>query len=210
MRCGESCGNQGGYPVPVAVEAQKQSLRRYFRQLRRALDPAQKDAWDSDMMAAVLAHPAYHSAQTLLVYVALPGEIDTSLLVERALADGKTVAAPRCTAGTRDMLFYCFESRAKLCPGSYGIYEPAADETRRVTDFTRALCVVPGLSFDEEGYRLGYGGGYYDRFLAGVPQVVTMGLCYDAHRSKALPRGEYDKACDYVLTEKNAPAGSNK
>ena len=184
-----------------ALDREKQCLRRAFRQKRRGLPPAQKAEWDGAIAQSLLAHEAYRDCQTLLVYSPLVGEIDTRPLIEAAWAAGKTVAAPRCVPDTRDMKFYRFGAWAELQSGSYGIQEPAAQEGNHITDFAHALCIVPGFSFDEEGYRLGYGGGYYDRFLAQHPQAATVGLCYRDFLAADLPRGAFDKACDFVVTE---------
>ena len=97
--------------------------------------------------------------------------------------------------------FYYIESTADLSPGSFSLMEPDPKKCRKVTDFTEGLCIVPGLCFDYEGYRVGFGKGYYDRFLS-VFRGTTVGICYSRYTEKLLPRGAHDRHTDILVTEK--------
>ena len=101
----------------------------------------------------------YREAQTLLCYVSKPIEVDTIPLIQRALADGKQVACPRCVEGTRQMEFYRIHSLEDLEKRTFGVLEPKVPGCEKLTDFTGSLCIVPALMYDLKGYRLGYGGG---------------------------------------------------
>ena len=90
---------------------------------------------------------------------------------------------------------------ADLAPGAFGVLEPVPERCRLVTDYSRGLCIVPGLCFDAEGYRLGYGKGYYDRFLSAF-RGVTVGICYTACTQWRLPHGRYDRQIQLLITEK--------
>jgi len=143
------------------------------------------------------ALPEYKEAETVLLYCAVGSEADLMPLARTALSEGKTVAFPKCGEGGR-MSFYSVTELSCLVPGKYGIPEPP--EKAPVLSFYGAVCFVPALSFDVEGYRLGYGGGYYDRFLADFCGV-SIGVTFDDTLAERLPREKYDKKTDYIVTE---------
>jgi 5-formyltetrahydrofolate cyclo-ligase len=186
---------------PLDLRDYKTALRIRYRNLRKAMTPAVKHEKDNQILTRLLAMPIYQECRLLLTYVSTPEEVDTHALIAHALKEGKTVAVPYCVAGTREMVFYAIRSVQELVPRSYGELEPIAKEEDKITDFAHSLCVLPGVVFDQLGYRLGYGGGYYDRFLADAYPGKTVGLCYQDCIVSRLRRGRYDMACDYVVTE---------
>jgi len=178
----------------------KQELRERYKQQRRSMAPADKEAKDSAVARAVARLWQYKKNDTLLCYVSTDIEVDTRQIITRALADGKRVAVPRCVPGTRLMEFYYIDSLDELSPGTFGVYEPAPDPDKLFTDKERGLCLVPALSYDLEGYRLGYGKGYYDRYLAGFGGALV-GICYSDCVSRHLPHGRYDRCVETLVTE---------
>jgi len=188
------------------IRACKRRLREDYKRRRAALDPLEKQRMDRQICRVVACTQAYRRAGTLLTFVSTTEEVDTHELIRGALAQGKRVAVPRCVDGTRDMDFYRIGSLEELVPRTFGVLEPQADKTRRVTDFRGSLCILPGLVFDREGYRLGYGGGYYDRFLREKYRGgTTVGVCYSAFVYEGrLPRGRYDTPCVLLATETGA------
>lgn len=142
----------------------------------------------------------YREAQTLLCYVSKPIEVDTIPLIQRALADGKQVACPRCVEGTRQMEFYRIHSLDDLEKRTFGVLEPKVPGCEKLTDFTGSLCIVPALMYDLKGYRLGYGGGYYDRFLSGY-DGYKIGITYRRNILRFLHYGRYDIPVDMIVTE---------
>ncbi len=150
--------------------------------------------------------PEFHSARTLLLYFPLPQEINLIPVFNYARQRGINCAFPRCGEKAGEMEFYITDDLNGLSPGKYGIREPLPS-ARQVTDFHRALIFVPALAFDREGYRLGYGGGYYDRFLA-AHSVPSVGIAYEDFIVDSLPRDKYDCAVDYVVTEKGIHGGA--
>ncbi|NLG93399.1 MAG: 5-formyltetrahydrofolate cyclo-ligase [Clostridiales bacterium] len=179
----------------------KINLRARYRQFRSRLGEDQKAGMDSKIQNRLLALREYTGAETVFTYVSKPIEVDTIALIKTALASGKRVAAPRCVPDTYDMEFFYITSLDDLEKGSFGVLEPSPSKCRKVTDFSKGLCIVPGLSFDSQGYRLGYGKGYYDRFLAGFGGT-TVGICYSGCVQWNLPHGYYDKPVDILITEK--------
>lgn len=166
------------------------------------MTPEEKQRMDSAVFRRVIGSAAYKRCSSLLTYVSTDIEVDTIELIKQALADGKSVSVPRCISGTRLMDFYYITSLDDLEPGSFGVLEPRTDICRKTTEFDGALCIVPGLSFDMKGFRLGYGKGYYDRFLSAHPDMYLMGLCYCRCTVSGLISGRFDKPVDSLATDK--------
>lgn len=179
----------------------KQNLRAKFRQIRERMQPARKDCWDAEILARFLSLREYAKTETVFTYVSKEIEVDTEGLIHAALLNHKKVAVPRCVPGTRAMEFYYIHSREDLEPGAFGVLEPVPSRCEKVEEGTGGLCVVPGLAFDAQGYRLGYGKGYYDRFLSAFPGK-TVGICYLNCVQWNLPHGYYDRPVDILITEK--------
>lgn len=178
----------------------KQELRERSKQWRRSLSPEEKAAKDRAVAHAVSRLWQYKKNDTLLCYVSTDIEVDTRQIIQKAFADGKRVAVPRCVPGTRLMEFYYIDSLDELVPGTFGVYEPLPDPTRLFTAKEQGLCLVPALAYDLEGFRLGYGKGYYDRYLAGFGGALV-GICYSDCVSRHLPHGRYDRAVETLVTE---------
>ena len=175
----------------------KQALRRAFLSQRRALvGRAEKDA---AIARFVMGMEEWRQARQVLLYLSLPDEPDTLLLARAGLSEGKELLAPACGPGEGEMAFFPFTGLAQLRPGRWGILEPQADQCA-AGPVQGALCLVPGLAFDRAGVRLGYGKGYYDRFLAGQ-SLCTVGLCYDDFFMDSLPAAPHDQRVARVVTE---------
>ena len=142
----------------------------------------------------------YKNASVILTYVSKNPEVDTLHLIAQALADHKRVAVPKCV-GEHTIDFYFIKSMDDLEVSTFGVQEPIVERCRKIKDYRNCFCIVPGMSFDTDGYRLGYGKGYYDRFLAGFTGA-TVGLCYSKCVRWSLPKGFYDKPVDILVTEK--------
>ena len=183
----------------------KKQQRAHFKALRDGISPKQKARWDAAIIRHFQALPVYQACRALLGYMPLSGEIDVIPLLEHALEQGKRVALPYCIPGTRLIEFYLIPNLGDLNTGSYGILEPDPQRHEKLVSFEGCLCLTPGYAFDRYGYRLGFGGGYYDRFLCGpYAGGPTAGVCYGICTVKRLMRGAYDLPCDYVVTESGA------
>ncbi len=183
------------------IREYKKSLRRRYREKRQAITGKYRDELDINILNRVTKLNQYRECSLVLSYVSMRDEADTRRLIERALADGKRVAVPRCVPNTRKMEFYYIESLSQLEPGTFGVDEPLAQKEKAVEDFSNSICIVPGICFDKKGYRLGYGMGYYDRFLCNY-SGVTIGICYSVCTKYNLIHGRYDCRSDIVVTEK--------
>ncbi len=178
----------------------KNSLRLSSRAFREGMDAQGKAKADQAILHRLVSLREYGEAQWIYTYVSKTIEVDTLELIRRALAAGKHVAVPRCVPGTREMEFYEIRSLEELAPGAFGVLEPVPGRSRLMEEDTGGLCVVPGLSFDSQGYRLGYGKGYYDRFLSRF-HGVTVGACYNGCVRRMLPHGYFDRPVDILVTE---------
>jgi 5-formyltetrahydrofolate cyclo-ligase len=183
------------------IKEVKKNLRSQLMQYRERMDPEIKARHDAAILSRVLSLREYANAQIVFTYVSKPIEVDTTELIRSALKSGKKVAVPLCIPETYGMEFYEINSLDELSSGTYGVLEPDPSRSRRVENQKNSICIVPGLSFDSQGYRLGYGKGYYDRFLSGFVGT-TVGLCYAKCMKWNLPHGYYDQPVDLLITEK--------
>ncbi len=189
------------------IKAEKDGLRAYFKEKRKALSSEEKRALDEAIASRVLQSAAFRYASTLLAYAPKGEEVDILPVCEAALAKGKRLAFPRCY-GEGEMSFHLITSFSELSPGKYGILEPPSDAP--VFSFAPAtLCLVPGLSFDRSGYRLGYGKGYYDRFLSRF-EGTALGVVYADFISESLPHGTFDFSVSALITENGVLALTSK
>lgn len=184
------------------VKEQKKLLRTEFKHIRDGISLKEKTAADKKIVAALLDSDEYKSCRTILSYVSLGSEADTYDIILQALNDGKQVAVPRCDDNNGKMTFYVISSLEQLEKGSFSVMEPIPDKCSVLMDFDNSLCIVPGLAFDEYGYRLGYGKGYYDRFLSLHKEIFKIGIGYSCCIVSELVSDTYDIAADLIITEK--------
>lgn len=189
-----------------AVPDNKQTLRTQLLAARRGLGPSLRAQADAGVRDRVLALPEWQAAPVVLAYLSVREEVDTRALVAAALAVGKVVAAPRVT-GPRELAWYAIEPGEAFERSHMGIDEPYPSEERLVDVAalgSDALALVPGLTFDVRGYRLGYGGGFYDAFLRDFGGV-SVGLAREASLVESLDAlgvlEPHDRPVDLVVTE---------
>ena len=182
------------------IKTQKTELRTAYLAKRTELTPEEKNARDRKICDAVLASASFRFAETVLAYSPLENEVDIRPVLLAALAQGKRLALPRCEAG-HTMHYRFIASLEELAPGSYGILEPSADAPcyESGTDAS-TLCLVPGVVFDRRGYRIGYGGGYYDRFLHGFRGSLA-GIVYRDFIISSVPYGRFDLPVPVMITD---------
>lgn len=145
--------------------------------------------------------PAFQMASVALFYVSFSTEVETGMMRAMARELGMTVACPRSRPGDKGMRFHVLAGDDELSPGAYGILQPTAETP--VADLKGAVVLVPGMVFDRQGHRLGFGSGYYDRWLAGEGKgLPTIGLAFHEQLVDAVPTQSHDIAMDWVLTDK--------
>ncbi len=179
----------------------KSILRERCKEIRKNTSPDEKDMMDEQIFTKLLSLDEYQRSRTILAYVSKGLEVSTHKIIEDAWGKNKRVAVPRCDVGHVRMNFYYIDSEDDLEKGYFGIYEPIESKSDMIKDFSESLCIVPGLAFDEKGYRLGFGKGYYDRFLSWF-KGFTVGICYSNCVMSRLPTEKYDKSVDILVTDK--------
>ena len=173
----------------------KKELRRSIRERKRAMTEAEIVSRSEKLAELFLASEAYKNANTIYGYLPYNQEVRTVPMLEQALKDGKRVAVPKCYG--EEMKFIFMDDLSQVEKGYAGIPEPIADEP--VADDTTALVLMPGLAFDPQGHRCGYGGGFYDKFLSAEPAHPTLALCYEFQMLPYLETEAHDIPVDYVL-----------
>lgn len=181
------------------IKEEKAMMRNHFISMREKMTPSFKRSLDVEIASRLLCCMEYMKAKTIITYVAKDTEIETRDIICAALTLGKRVAVPKCE-GQGIMRFYLIDSLDDLKAGFRGIMEPDTEKCTELSDFSDSLCIVPGLSFDPHGQRLGFGGGYYDRFLKDF-KGTTAGLCYVSFMKWDLPCETHDVPVDILVTE---------
>lgn len=180
-----------------SVETRKKALRG---ELRRAVRSAPEDhlcRWSADICQSIEAHPRFQQAQGVLLFSPLPDEPDIVPLLHR-YAQCKRVFLPRVT-GSTTMDACLLDNETDLHTGAFHILEPQGTALQCCTCID--LVIVPGMAFDAEGFRLGRGRGYYDRFLSrpDMAQAYKIGVCFPIQYLTALPHEEWDAKMDEVI-----------
>ena len=174
----------------------KQELRSSVRKQKKEM-AAEDIARRSELLCRmVLDSDAYQKSASVYGYLPFNQEVDLTLLLKQALADGKQVALPKCCG--KEMRFILIRDLSRIQKSAFGAPEPIDDAP--VARDPQALVILPGLVFDMKGHRIGYGGGYYDRFLAQEPNHPTIGLCFDFQLVSQLKPEEHDIPAQTVFS----------
>ena len=173
----------------------KKELRRTIRERKRAMTEEEIVSRSEKLGQLFAQSDAYKAARTIYGYLPYNQEVRTVPMLAKALADGKRVAVPKVYG--EEMKFLYLDDLTKVEKGYAGIPEPIADGP--VADDDTALVLMPGLAFDPAGHRIGYGGGFYDKFLAAEPNHPTLALCYEFQMLPELHTQEHDIPVDTVL-----------
>ena len=173
----------------------KKELRRMIREQKRAMTEAMIVEKSEKLGHLFAASELYKNAKSIYGYLPYNQEVRTVAMLEQAIRDGKRVAVPKCYGD--EMRFLWMDDLSKVEKGYANIPEPIADEP--VADDPTALVLMPGLAFDPQGHRCGYGGGFYDKFLAAEPKHPTLALCYEFQMLPHLETEAHDIPVDYVL-----------
>lgn len=188
------------------ISARKSAIRKQLISQRQALLPEQLAELSLCASRHILNLPRWQTAGQVLLYSAVNGELSTSLLLENALAAGKSVLLPRCLPNQKGcMEFAPCKSEDELRPGPFGIPEPdfATCPAVKPENLNPQIAIIPGVAFSCKGLRLGYGGGYYDRFFAKNPLTgcFLVGFCASFQILNAIPHEQWDLRMDAVCTE---------
>jgi 5-formyltetrahydrofolate cyclo-ligase len=173
----------------------KQALRKQIRDQKRAMTEDEIDLASARLGELFAATELYRAANTIYGYLPYNQEVRTIPMLEQAIRDGKRVAVPKVYG--EEMRFIYVTDFDGMEKSDFGIPEPVSDGP--VADDPTALVLMPGLAFDKDGHRVGYGGGFYDKFLEADPNHPTVALCYDFQVLPQIPVDDYDIPVDLVL-----------
>lgn len=187
------------------MSASKKSLRKTYSEIRdKAHSHAVPTVW-SKMRENLWNFPAFSSAKTVLLYSSKGTEAPTHDLIQKALDEGRRVALPITHAKERTMELSFISSLDDLVPSSFGLLEPKFSSLSPCKPSDVQCALVPGISFDNEGFRLGWGLGFYDRFLPSL-SCPSIGFCYEVQVCEKLPREKFDVPVGALVTEVSARA----
>lgn len=182
----------------------KKEIRAEVKKRRREADEETLHEKSLQILERFRQLSSYKDASLLLAYVDAKREVETRLLMRCAWDDGKKVAVPRVD-GDGIMHFYYLRSLKDLEPGAFGIMEPRAD--CRICEPEEGLLLMPGVAFDEQGHRVGYGGGYYDRYLEKHPHLIHIALAFEFQIFPEVPSEKHDICPDLIVTENRILGG---
>ena len=185
------------------IRTQKSEIREKYLAVRDSIPSEQKEAFDKKISSRLVSSITYRHCTDVLLYASARGEVDTWDIFEKALADGKRVAFPCCNPDNT-MTFRYVTSKDQLSVATFGLLEPTPD-CEECTPSNFSLLIVPGLVFDKGGFRVGYGKGFYDRYLSTF-EGVSIGFTYNKLLLPEVPRGRFDRHVDVIITEKGVYA----
>ncbi len=176
----------------------KKETRDFYLKIRNNITDYEKNEFNRIIFTKFINSSFFHNYDIFLIYISVKNEVDTMNIIRYLLDNNKKVAVPFCNKN--EMSFYFINSFDDLIEGEFGIPSVDTSVCKQISCFENTLCVIPAVAYDVSGYRLGYGGGYYDRFLS-ANKVDTLGLCYERCISQKLPHEDFDIKSDYVMTE---------
>ncbi|NLY11638.1 MAG: 5-formyltetrahydrofolate cyclo-ligase [Firmicutes bacterium] len=179
----------------------KRALRKKLIAERDGIAKQRKARLEKSILDSLFNHEAYQKAISIMTYIGFGSEIDTWQIIEQAWANGKIVYVPKIVKTTErsTMIAVKINERDDLAAGTWGILEPINSEPADASEID--LIIVPGLAFNAQGYRIGYGGGYYDQFLPHV-RGRTIALCFDRFLREDIPVESWDIPVEIIITEK--------
>lgn len=182
----------------------KKDIRKYIYGVRKKCTDQEVEYWSHKVTEKVLALPSFLQADRVMVYADYNHEVMTRYIIEEAWKQKKEVAVPKVSG--KDMIFYRLTDFAQLKEGYYGIPEPTEGE---VVDWQDALMIMPGVAFDKANHRVGYGGGFYDRFLEKHPALIRVAVAFEFQILKQVPVEPTDILPQIIVTEEKLYKLSN-
>jgi 5-formyltetrahydrofolate cyclo-ligase len=180
----------------------KGDIRKQILALRDGLSQGEIAAKSGEIVRRLTELRELRDASTLMVFLSFGSEVLTDDLLRWGWDAGKRIVIPRCCPDDRGLTPCLLDGFAELGIGHYGILEPKADKIRPVPRGEIDVILVPAVAFDRRGYRIGYGGGYYDRFLPDVPQAARIGAAFSCQIVAEIPADSHDVPADRIVTER--------
>ncbi|WP_202708432.1 5-formyltetrahydrofolate cyclo-ligase [Sporosalibacterium faouarense] len=181
----------------------KNSLRKDILDKRKGLSKDELELKSEKIKKLLLSSKFYQNPQSIMVYIDFRNEVKTEGIIKESLKVDKDIILPISIVETRELLLSkLMDYDKELSPGSYGILEPKQEFIREVKHDVIDLVLVPGVAFDRRGYRIGYGGGYYDRFLSKLDKSVPkVALAFNVQMVDYAYEDDHDIPVDYIITE---------
>jgi 5-formyltetrahydrofolate cyclo-ligase len=185
------------------VNQKKKELRKKIQEARDRLPAEERDALSAHVADNLWSLPAFATARSVLFFISFRSEVNTVPMIERAIADGKTTCLPSTDVESRGMIASrVLDMEKDLVLGNYDILEPRPEAVRPVPAGSIDVVIMPGVAFDASGRRLGYGGGYYDRFLGKCsPRCRLIALAFELQLVDEVPCAEHDRLIHTIVTE---------
>jgi 5-formyltetrahydrofolate cyclo-ligase len=195
----------------TSIPERKRSIRRSIRAARRKLSEAERLTRSRRVWERVTALSCYQHARVVLGYMAFDDEVLTDGLMQHAMASGKQIVLPMVLSDRQGMALYVIEDLERdVATGYRGILEPQPPRTHPVAPESLDLALIPGVAFDLRGGRLGFGAGFYDRFLSRLPwDMPTLGLAFDFQVIPRLPLQPHDMLLNAIVTESRVIWGAS-
>lgn len=178
----------------------KGELRTTYRRLLMECPSDERDTYTNQIIDSLCQHDIWKNAHTIGITISRFPEIETKGIIERAWKEKKRIVIPKCEPNTKQMDFYTYDSSTVLESVYYGLNEPSTDKEQKVEPGKIDVMVVPGLIFSTAGYRVGFGGGYYDRYLASY-HGMKISLAFKMQVRSDIPTEEFDIPVDYIFTD---------
>ena len=181
----------------------KKQIRLKMKKQRAQLSLQEVANWSKQINKQISNLPIFKLATTICIYSSIGNEVDTASLAKVALQNNKQVAYPKTDRITMTMEFYKVKDIKELRlvkSGSFSLREPLQDPNTKVIPNQKTLMIVPGLAFDKKFYRTGYGGGFYDKYLAQHTNLTSIGVCYDFQLIDHTYPNQYDIPVDSIIT----------
>jgi 5-formyltetrahydrofolate cyclo-ligase len=180
----------------------KKELRKKYKKIRADIAQIDRQNAESVISDSVTSLEKFKEADTIFAFVSSGTEVSTKEIINRALATSKKVAVP-LVIGKHEMCFIYISSLEELVEGAYGISEPVYNEAKLAVPSDKSVMLVPGLAYDLNMYRLGYGGGFYDCYLTKHPQTYTIGIGFSVqYTTEPLPIEPNDIKLNLFISEK--------
>lgn len=180
----------------------KKSIRDQILDNRSKLGEISHKSYSETIINDLYESSFYKDAKIIMTFISFGHEVDTHNFIKKSLSHGKKIVVPITFPKTKEIKPSEIYSFDELEVGFYNILTPKDEFIRFIDPKDIDLAIVPGLAFDRDGYRVGYGGGYYDRFLSKYPDIVKLGIAFDLQLIDKVPKEDFDIAVDIIITEK--------
>ncbi|MBR1735902.1 MAG: 5-formyltetrahydrofolate cyclo-ligase [Firmicutes bacterium] len=184
------------------IKSQKKELRKLYKQKRAAVLSENRENISSIISEKLFSLEEYRNSDIIFTFIGTPSEILTDKIIAHSLNNGKKVAVPVVTDKAHEMIFTEINKDTPLIKSKMGILEPAPDISKQLTPTPLSVIIVPALAVGRDLYRIGYGGGYYDKFLSENNYLSAIALCTDTQLIPSVPHNEFDIKTDIIITEK--------